>query len=190
MARGRTTPSSVPRASQPIHMSTRGAIRDPNLAELAEAILKGLNRIADDYVAGLRAHPMTLPNVEQLTNEQLRDHLQTWLADVAQAMFMLHSTSADPSELMRDGTEIQRVIADRHGAQRHRLGWGPEALACEFGVLRGVLRDLVAEVLAARPAAELDSAQAVITGFVQHAEQISLRSLQHAKRTLPEAAQY
>jgi hypothetical protein len=161
--------------------------RGPNLGELAEVLLMELDRIANDYVEGLRANPSTLPNVEQLTDEQLRDHLQTWLADVAQSLFVLQSAVADPSELMRDSTEIQRVISDRHGSQRYRLGWTAEALACEFRVLRRVLRSVVAEHLDSRSVAEVESAQAVIAGFVQHSEQISLRGLQHATRTVPEA---
>jgi signal transduction histidine kinase len=179
-------PAAARRPSHALQVPTEESARDPNLGELAAVLLMELERIAHDFVAGLRANPSTLPNVDQLTDEQLRDHLQTWIADVAQAMLVLQSTTADPSELMRDSTEIQRVISDRHGVQRHRLGWGPEALACEFGVLRKVLGAVVAENLDTHSAAEIESAQAVIAGFVQHAEQISLRSLQHASRTVSE----
>jgi hypothetical protein len=189
-AREGSAPSGVRRTSQSTHASTSGVTRDANLGEIAAVLLGTLNDIAQRFLAGLRAHPAALPNVEQLTDEQLRDHFQTWLADVAQAMLVLQSTAADPSELLRDGTEIQRVISERHGVQRHRLGWGPEALDCEYRVLRQVLRDVVSDAMASRSAAELENVQSVIAGFVQHAQQVSLRSLQHAKRTVPEAVQH
>ena len=188
--RDASAPATARRASQPLAVPAEEPARDPNLAELAAALLMELERIGGDFVAGLRANPSTLPNVDQLTDEQLRDHLQTWLVDVAQAMLVLQSASADPSELMRDSTEIQRVISDRHGAQRYRLGWGPEALACEFRVLRQVLRTVVSESLDAHSDPEIESAQAVVAGFVQHAEQISLRSLQHATLTVTESASH
>jgi hypothetical protein len=186
-ARVTDAPATVRRPSPTPQQSTAQSARSPDLGELAEIILMELDRIAHDYMEGLRANASTLPNVEQLTDEQLRDHLQTWLADVAQSLFVLQSAVADPSELMRDSTEIQRVISDRHGHQRYRLGWTVEALACEFRVLRRVLRSVVAEHLDSRSEAEIESAQAVIAGFVQHSEQISLRGLQHATRTVPEA---
>src|SRR3712207_8720142 len=40
-----------------------------------------------------------------------------------------------PTPLMQDGIEIQRLIAERHGAQRARLGWTEETLRRECEIL-------------------------------------------------------
>src|SRR3712207_7263161 len=40
-----------------------------------------------------------------------------------------------PTPLMQDGVEIQRLIAERHGVQRARLGWTEETLRRECEIL-------------------------------------------------------
>jgi PAS domain S-box-containing protein len=149
------------------------------LAGLGRALLEELEVIAARFVAGLRSDAATFPNVDRLTDVQLQDHLQTGLAEIAQALIILQSTSGDPSELMRDTTEIQRVISERHGVQRQRLGWPEIALTKEFDLLRRVIKD----VLGARTDRIGAQARSVLEGFIEQAEQTSLRALRHAART-------
>jgi len=150
------------------------------LADLGRALLEGLEVITARFVTLLRSDPATFPNVDKLTDVQLQDHLQTGLAEVAQALIILQSTSGDPSELMRDTTEIQRVISERHGVQRHRLGWTEAALSREFELLRQVIE----EVLVARRDARVRAqARSLLDGFIDQSEQTSLRALRHAART-------
>ena len=121
--------------------------------------------------------------MDKLTDVQLENHFRTWLADTAQALMILHSTPGDPSELMRDTTEIQRVVAERHGVQRHRLAWNEAALSREFQLLRQVIDD----VLAMR--GEPDGhARSVLDGFIEQSEHTSLRALRHAMRMSSTAA--
>jgi hypothetical protein len=158
------------------------AVGRVGLAELGCALLEEVSGIVERFEWGLRADPASFPGVERLSDVQLRDHTSSWLADVAQVLVTLESAS-DPSELVRDGTEIQRVISERHGAQRYHLDWGEAALSCEFQALHGAID----EALAARGVLErvAPEAQAVVAGFVRQAEQTALRGLRHAARTAP-----
>jgi PAS domain S-box-containing protein len=151
-----------------------------DIAELARGILEESNAITARFVAGLRDDPATFPNVERLSDVQLENHLRAALADMAQGLMILQSTSGDPSELMRDTTEIQRVVSERHGIQRQRLGWSEAALSREFQILR----QAIDEALSARSDLhERREARELLEGFIGQSEQTSLRTLRHAIRT-------
>jgi hypothetical protein len=142
-----------------------------------------MNRIVDSFIEKLRADPATFPNVQQLTEVQLRDHLPAWLADAAQSLITLEAVTGDLSELMRDGSEIQRVICERHGAQRHRLGWGEMAVSREFRVVEEVIE----ETLTSRgvPAEVSVKSRSILAGLVRQADETSLRGLRQAARMEP-----
>jgi hypothetical protein len=74
-----------------------------------------------DLGARLRQDPL-LRNGQETDRVQLENHTATFLVDIGLALVTLDEGGGEP-ELLRDGTEIQRLIAHRHGAQRARLGW-------------------------------------------------------------------
>jgi hypothetical protein len=80
---------------------------------------------------------------------------------------------------MRDGSAIQRVIAERHGAQRARLGWGADEIRREFAILREELARAVRRRVLPGPDAALDDALALLAGFIAHAERASLQTFHH-----------
>jgi hypothetical protein len=175
----RDAPAAIVSAPQLLGRATR---HDTGLTDLGRLLLEQLNDITARFVDALRADPATFPNVDHLTDVQLRDHLQTCLADIAQSLMILHSATDDPSELMRDATEIQRVVSERHGAQRHRLGWTEAAVARQFQLLRQVTEEIVAARGRDRAG---EQARSVLDGLIQQAEQISLRGLRDAVQTSP-----
>jgi PAS domain S-box-containing protein len=153
---------------------------DPGLATIGRTLFANMDGLMRELIGALRAEQATFPNVERLSDLQLQDHVRSWLADVAQALIILDSSAGEPSDLIRDGTEIQRVICDRHGAQRFRLGWGERGIAREFALLRRVIDT----TLAARGPGEVTpSAQQALVGILRQAELISLHGLRHAART-------
>ena len=154
-------------------------------ADLGRAILHEIPDILERVTVRLRADPGSFPNVRDLSEVQLQDHLQTWLADLAQALVVLEAANGDPSELLRDGTEIQRAIAERHGAQRQRLGWGNAAMTAEYGILRSVLE----AVLTRHSTSEqvVQGCMTVVAGFVRQAEQVGQRALRDAVRVTEDA---
>ena len=163
---------------QPLRSAPEG---NAGFANLGHAIFEEIPSIMTRLSSSLRADPGSFPNVRHLTDVQLKDHVQTWLAEVCQTFVILESANGDPLELLRDGTEIQRAIAERHGAQRLRLGWGAAALAAEFNVLRSIME----AVITARGSSDHVAQRAlpVIAGFIRQAEQIGLRALRDADRT-------
>jgi signal transduction histidine kinase len=161
-------------------LPSQGTKRSTDLASLGRALLEELNVIAGRFVAAMRSDSVTFPNVGKLTDVQLQNHLQTGLADIAQALMILQATSGDPSELMRDTTEIQRVVSERHGVQRQRLGWTEAALVREFEILRAVIADVLE---GRREARHGEESRSLLEGFIEQAEQTSLRALRHAVRT-------
>jgi len=48
---------------------------------------------------------------------------------------VLSETKGRASDLLRDGSEIQRLLAELHGAQRYRLGWTEAQIAKDVDAL-------------------------------------------------------
>jgi len=160
---------------------TDEAASDGALATVGEALRRDLDPIIRRYVARMRGDA-SLPNVTRLSDLQLQDHAATWIADVAQGFSILHEAGVEPVELMRDGSAIQHLIAERHGAQRYRLGWDESALEREFALLREVLESELGARLSDRGAAA-HRARELLARFVAQAEQVSRRALRHAAQT-------
>ena len=104
------------------------------LRALSDVVLAELERVLHAYVARLRSDPAT-PSAHAVDERQLEDHLASFLADLASTLAGLDVSAGAPTDGLRDGTIIQRVIAERHGAQRARLGWSEAAVRREFTIL-------------------------------------------------------
>ncbi|MGZ8468584.1 MAG: ATP-binding protein, partial [Gemmatirosa sp.] len=160
------------------------------LRAVADAVLGELERILHAYVARLRTDPGT-PSARAGDEAQLEDHLASFLGNLAgtlpalgDAMLGAVPGSAAPELAadLKDGATIQRVVAERHGAQRARLGWSESEVRREYAILREELTAAV-QRRAARahpgPAAEAGRgatarALAVLTEFLALAEHVSL----------------
>ncbi len=145
------------------------------LREVRDAILAELERILHAYVARLRSDSGTRGS-QALTEAALEDHLASFLSDMAQTLGALDLASGAESEALRDGTAIQRTIAERHGRQRARLGWGDEEVRREFQILREELGAAVRRRVRRPRQAEVEEAIDVLDEFLASAERISLES--------------
>ena len=74
------------------------------------------------------------PDTTRLTRAQLEDHFPALLADVAQ-LFVVLEEEPSTGWLLSDGMAIQRFVAERHGEQRHQLGWTEHELRRELAIL-------------------------------------------------------
>ena len=158
--------------------SPRRSPADAGLVAIGQALREDVNGIVDRFTEALRADPARFANVDRLTDVQLQNHVAAWIADLAQALIGLESVSGDPSELMRDGSEIQRVICERHGAQRHRLGWDEGALSVELQRLQTIIEQtLTSRGLLADAGSQATS---LIAGFIRRADQMSRRGYRQA----------
>ena len=57
------------------------------------------------------------------------------LADVGGALVVMEESKGLPSQTLADAVEIQRLISERHGAQRQRLGWSESVLRRELHMI-------------------------------------------------------
>ena len=87
------------------------------------------------YGRQLRADA-ALPSARDATDMDLQDHAATLVADVAQSMMVLGGSAETGPRLLRDGSRIQRLVAELHAEQRRRLGWSEAELRLDYEVLR------------------------------------------------------
>jgi hypothetical protein len=80
---------------------------------------------------------------------------------------------------MQDGVEIQRLIAERHGAQRARLGWTEATLKRECEILSEEVERALRHKLG-EGGGRLDEGLAVIRRQLDEATRIGIRALQRA----------
>jgi hypothetical protein len=88
----------------------------------------------------------------------------------------------EPGDDVQDGAAIQRVVAERHGAQRARLGWSEGEVRREYAILREELTAAVQRRTPrdrAGPAAEVGRREAaraltVLTEYLVLAEREGL----------------
>jgi len=80
-------------------------------------------------------------------------------------------------QILADAVEIQRVVADRHGAQRARLGWNEQAIRREFAIIREELTRLIQEAVPAGGELTVSEATRSLGRFVDQAEHVAVRAL-------------
>ena len=101
---------------------------------LAVRIAAEAETIAQRYVAALRADGR-FPGARALSAAQLRDHVTPFVGLIASQLMVIGETRGEAPELLGDGAQMQRVMAELHGAQRHRLGWSENDIEREEPLL-------------------------------------------------------
>jgi hypothetical protein len=110
---------------------------------------------------------------------QLEDHAVSFCADVAQSLVIVGDAGPEAAELLKDGSAIQRAIAEAHGVRRHAQGFDEAAVQRDHAILREEVERAVRGRL--RPgSADVDAAVRVLMGLVDRAEAISVRAWRRA----------
>jgi PAS domain S-box-containing protein len=138
------------------------------LRQAGEAVQQALRAIIEAYADRLRADP-GLP-AGGLNEAELEDHQGTFLADVAQCLVAMADAPGEIS-LLQDGTEVQRLLAFRHGEQRARQGWDDAGLRREFAALAELIRGTLDEH------GEAAGAWDVLSRFLARGEEVSVAAL-------------
>ncbi len=105
------------------------------LVAVRDRMLREVDAIVRRHVSRLREEE-ELPSTESLRDADLRSHMATLLTDMFQSLAIVEESNGAATPLMRHGSEIQRVIADRHGRLRRQLGFSEAELRREFVLLR------------------------------------------------------
>jgi PAS domain S-box-containing protein len=154
------------------------ATAQSGLAMIGGRLASHAEDVATAVAERLRCDPAT-PRARELSDSQLKDHHPTLVTDLATSLVVLAEHGGEPSRVMRDGTDIQRLVAERHGVQRAGLGWTEAAHGREYAILREEL-EAVARQVAPDGGSELDEALGLIRLLVEQAERVSLRGLRSA----------
>lgn len=167
----------------PSALSREGTVESAGpalLRKVRDAIMMELEHILYGYVARLRSDPAT-PSAHALGAAELEDHLATFLSDLADTFRGLELRHAGESEHVRDGTEIQRTVARRHGVQRRRLGWREEEVLREFVILREEVHAALQRGVRDEKPERLYEAASAIGDFLDAAATVSLQSWREAE---------
>ncbi|MEX2572152.1 MAG: ATP-binding protein [Gemmatimonadota bacterium] len=171
------TRPGVGRPLEKVLLEHAGADRPQNLSVVGRVIQEQTPTLLRRFRERLRADPQ-VPMAADVSPADLDDHTASLLVDIAQSLIVLDISESPPARLLHDGSEIQRTVADLHGAQRAGLGWTPKALSREWRILRQVIETLLRHETAGP--ADNDQAIALALRFLDYAEQASQRSLRRA----------
>jgi signal transduction histidine kinase len=159
--------------------SPDAAARLQGLSNVGEILLRELDPLIDAFVARLRAESI-VPNVDAIRFSQLADHAGALIADIASVLMAIEEGRGQPSSLVADSGEIQRIVAERHGAQRARLGWTPNALHRECVLLREEIARAIRRRARSLPERAITESQIVVDRFLEQSEEVSQRALMRA----------
>jgi hypothetical protein len=155
------------------------ARHESGLIETADAILRDLDRLLHRLTARMRTDD-ALVGATALDDTLLEEHTATLLTDIAQSLSIIEESEGAPTQLMRDGGDIQSLIANRHGAHRQGLGWTEDQLDREFDLL---LEEVDRTVSRAYPDAEGPSqvpGRDLVHGFLEGGREESRRAFRRA----------
>ena len=107
------------------------------------------------------------------------DHAAAYVADIATLLAAVEDARGQPSPLVAESAEIQMHIAERHGAQRARLGWSVKALHRDWLVL-GEEMARVIQRAKNLPRDAAPEAIVIVERLLEQARERSARSLQRA----------
>jgi PAS domain S-box-containing protein len=165
--------------TKPAELERRSPTRyAQGIARLGTALLDQIESIVRDYSRRLKGKG-GISRARKLTRSELEDHAAAFLADIVQALVAIEDAQGGPSGVMRDGSILRRIISERHGAQRQRLGWSEADLEAEFRILKAC-------VLSAARTAPVDetnqddgvarkAGRVVLAQLLDTAEEISVR---------------
>ncbi|HVG43076.1 MAG TPA: ATP-binding protein [Longimicrobium sp.] len=168
--------ASDPAAERESRAHTRG--RAGHAIEAAgRELMCHVEEVVEAYARRLRADP-AMPNARHATDVDLQDHAATLVADVAQSMVALGGSAEAGPGLLRDGSRIQRLVAELHAEQRRRLGWSEAELRRDFEVLREEVDRCVRAQ--ATPGEGAEAAAAIAARLLQQTQRISCQAYRSA----------
>jgi signal transduction histidine kinase len=153
-------------------------LETPGLGEVGGLLHDAVSEVIGAYTDRLRADP-AIPRGATMTRIQLEDHAISFLADLAQSLVIVGDAGPEAVELLKDGSAIQRAIAEAHGARRHAQGWDEAALRRDQDIFREEVERAVRAGLKPGSAA-VDEAVRVLLGLIDRGQGIAVRAWRRA----------
>ena len=164
-------------SSGPIAGETVSVQREvEGLGNVGRVLLTSIEPVVETIVDRMRSDP-NLTMAGGLKFSQLADHLAALLADLAGALVVMEESKGNSSGTLADAVEIQRLISERHGAQRQRLGWTESALRREFRIVREELEREIRKASEFGEPLPIEDGVAVLGRFLDQAEYLACRAL-------------
>jgi signal transduction histidine kinase len=110
------------------------------LAATAQMLLSSADAVEEQLVERLTQDPDL--DTDALERVQLADHTAALLAVFGRTLTGLDLTRGRPG-ILEDGEAIRSLVADRHGRQRHRIGWQRHHVQREYALLLSILESMV-----------------------------------------------
>ena len=126
------------------------------------------------------AADFTAPNVDRIADVTLEDHLDTLLTELAISLTTIEQAAGQASVGLRDGSAIQKVLSQRHGAQRASLGWREEDVGREVRALQGAIETELRTALGGSTEVDLAPALAVLANRLDFVERYSPGGMENA----------
>jgi PAS domain S-box-containing protein len=157
--------------------SSRASIRTTrlpfrSLGEIGAALREATPRILARYVDRVRRDP-AIPLASEMRQSLVEDHAMTLLADLAQSLVILGDAGPAAADLLRDGSEVQRMLAERHGMRRFAQGWSDAANRRDVRLLREAIGETLRE-RATGVEGELADALSVLDRLIERIEEASV----------------
>jgi signal transduction histidine kinase len=159
---------------QPSSLEERARAR--GISEIGEALIREVEPLLNSFAARLRRDPL-LPHAHDVGFARLVDHVGSYVADVAAILIAIGESGEQSADLLADGAEIQRLVAERHGAQRARLGWTVDGLRREWRILNEELESATRRRIHSVSNAILTDALGIVRRLLEQSEEASCRAL-------------
>jgi PAS domain S-box-containing protein len=159
--------------------------RDPaaeqvhGLMEAGLLLNSGVEQIQSDFVARLLSDPH-FPGAQLLDSLVLEDHLGTFLTSIGESLITIEESDGLAQNMLKDGAEIQRAIAELHGRQRHRIGWNDVQIAREHDILTEEIELFLRHEMPDRQN-DTTAAIVIIRQLIGRARDACLRAYRHAE---------
>jgi PAS domain S-box-containing protein len=145
---------------------------------VAQTLLNRIDDISRSYVQRVRDDD-GVPDLSAVSEAHIRDHADTVVTEIVRATQLLAESRGRASDLLRDGAEIQRLLAELHGAQRYRLGWTEGEIARDVDLLCEQIVDAIATIDADSQSADFTAD--IVRKIMEQWKQTSVRGYRFAK---------
>jgi PAS domain S-box-containing protein len=167
-----------PAADEPFWPAVAGEV--PGLREAGRMLEESPDHVVEAWAPRVQRDP-GVPGAHALDRARLEDHTQTLVLEIGRALTILDTTGGAPL-MMRDGENIQRTLAQLHGLQRARLGFGVDEIRREYAILLEEMEALLRTALPARTSADPEPILGMVRRMMDRVVRVALES--HA--SLPE----